>query len=868
MKILLSSFIHLFYSLCLWSQTPMVSIGTNGKLQYTKYANTGQTEAIHQVPDFSWSGYKNGGVKLPLSTNLDTLLPVNGDNTPNIQQAIDAISAMPPDSNGIRGAIFLKAGKYECYSPIFIRTSGVILKGEGQLPAVNDGTQLVAMAKTQHDFINIEGKGATIARETSCLDTIFVPQQKDSIDGKIWLSANVSSAAKSEYEGDRTITLKLEANNGDYSAYDSREGTNSPYLKVLFTFSDARKDTIVILKPSQDAYVRGGEFSSSNFGRETELVIKNAGQGNSVTREFYLKFELPAISAEVKSAELWLWCKNAGNTSVQQNFVSLIANDNWGETTITYNNQPLSVGLNAIIKSAVVPVGSYSFEVDNIGNFKKGDLITVLRTPNQKWIDVLDMAQYGWTADAYEIGYDRTITNIDGNKITVDAPIVQSIETEFGGGKIFKTDYSGKISNCGIENMFISSYYTNTQDENHGWTAVILSNTENCWVKNVTAQYFGYACVELYWANRTTVEECAMLDPMSITTGSRKYSFHIEKGSFNLFQRCYTRGGRHDYVTGSRVAGPNAFVDCFSEQTFADIGPHHRYATGILFDNIKGGEIRVQNRKDMGSGHGWAGAQTMFWNLESVGAELKVESPFGAMNWGIGCAGPVKNGAGYWESWGKQVQPRSLYLKQLEDRLGPGAVSNITSAQQREGNMWEILRVWKGIGSIRSGDAFLKGIGINGIPIPGFDPYKYNYVVQVADTTKIPAVSFVLSDPLASGLKTNAASVPGTSKIEITASNKVTKLNYSVSFTVATGNSEHKTNKFKIYPNPSNNAIWVESLTDNITQHFSVYTINGEKRLEGIIRQIKQKIDLNSLAQGVYILRLENEKNSVEFIKQ
>jgi hypothetical protein len=34
-------------------------------------------------------------------------------------------------------------------------------------------------------------------------------------------------------------------------------------------------------------------------------------------------------------------------------------------------------------------------------------------------------------------------------------------------------------------------------------------------------------------------------------------------------------------------------------------------------------------------------------------------------------------GNGIFESWGRKLEPRSLYEKQLEDRLGPEAVRNI-----------------------------------------------------------------------------------------------------------------------------------------------------------------------------------------------
>jgi hypothetical protein len=417
--------------------------------------------------------------------------------------------------------------------------------------------------------------------------------------------------------------------------------------------------------------------------------------------------------------------------------------------------------------------------------------------------------------------------------------------------------------------MFISSTYANDEDENHGWIAVSLSNTENCWVKNVTAQYFGYGCVELVWANNTTVEECAMLDHKSITTGGRKYSFNIEKGSFNLFQRCYTRGGRHDYATGSRVAGPNVFVDCFSEQTNADIGPHHRYATGILFDNIKGGQTRVQNRKDMGSGHGWAGAQTMFWNIEAVNNDIKVESPFGAMNWGIGCIAPVKSGSGYWDNWGKHVVPRSLYLKQLEDRLGVEAVENITTCQQRESNIWDYLEQWKGIGKWLSDNAQLNDIKVNGVSIDDFDPQRTDYIYSLpSGTNEIPEIKYSTADSLASVIIKNASSIPGSSEIAVTAENGITKKVYSVKFTYTTGVSDISKDSFKVYPNPVTSLLCIESASSSVNSIFTLSSIDGKIMIQWRCTSKKQQIDLTRLDSGMYFLNIEGMSNAIKLFKQ
>lgn len=373
------------------------------------------------------------------------------------------------------------------------------------------------------------------------------------------------------------------------------------------------------------------------------------------------------------------------------------------------------------ITTAYVPVGTTNFNVSSASGFTVGDLVSVKRTPNQTWIDALAMGQYGWTPSGYVVKNERTITAINGNTITVDLPIVDVIEDQYGGGTLSKASVPGRISNCGVENLRIKSYYASDTDENHVWIAVKLIRTTDSWVKGVTAQYCGYSCVSIHSeSNFNTIEECAMKDQKSQITGGRRYSFNITDGLGNLFQRCYTSDGRHDFVTGSRVAGPNVFLDSYATNTYSDVGPHHRWATGLLFDNVRAGQIRVQNRGASGTGHGWAGAQTMFWNLKSYKSDIKVASPKGARNWGIGCEGSTQNGDGFWEHWNSPVLPRSLYLQQLEDRLGTTAVANITIPEQLTGDIYSMLADWAGDGPlvdtstnklriVATEDAFVRG---------------------------------------------------------------------------------------------------------------------------------------------------------------
>lgn len=358
------------------------------------------------------------------------------------------------------------------------------------------------------------------------------------------------------------------------------------------------------------------------------------------------------------------------------------------------------------ITTSYVGVGARSFEVESASGFQVGDDVAVLRTPNQSWIDDLGMDAYGWSPDSYTIAHERRITAIQGNLVTVDIPIVDTIEDAYGGGALFKTDVQGRIGHCGVEDLRLESDYASDTDEDHGWIGVQLSRATSSWVRRVTVRYFGYSAVHIDdESSFNTVQEVAMLDPKSEITGGRRYPFNVSSGIGNLFQRCYAREGRHNFVTGSRVTGPNVWLDSLAENNHADDGPHHRWATGLLFDNTRSEELRVQNRQDSGSGHGWAGAQVMFWNAKA--SSIVCDAPKGAMNWAVGPVGDKTEGQwapeepfGWWESEGTVVEPRSLYLQQLSDRLGPDAVKAVTVPAQRSGRIWSALRDWAGEGRL------------------------------------------------------------------------------------------------------------------------------------------------------------------------
>lgn len=504
------------------AEKPLVYAGPDGKLNYTA-DNRG-----NRIPDFSRCGYMGGGISIPTLSVRETLKPgqTDSDDTARIQAAIDRVSARKPDASGFRGAVLLKHGLYRVSGTLHIKTSGVVLRGEGQKA---NGTILLATGKEKRTVIRVRGK--------------------TSIE---------------EVEGSRRR----------------------------------------------------------------------------------------------------------------------IADD-------------------------YVPWGVKSFSPESTDGLGVGDKVIVYRPSTQNWISDIKMDQIAdrsdrktkqWNAGAYDLRFERTVTAIEGDEITLDAPVVNAMEDKYGGGFVYRYREEGRITQVGVEHLRLVSEYEKgreNEDEDHAWMGVDLDGVSNGWVQNVTFVHFSHGVDLGAMAKFVTVQDCAYLKPVSIITGGRRYPYVIN-GQYCLIQRCYSQMARHAEATGSRVCGPNVFLDCLAENTHSDTGPHHRWAAGILWDNLRGGRFNAQDRGNWGTGHGWAGAQQVFWNCQT--SSICVQQPPTAQNYAIGCTGEIVSGRlsdrtpGHYESHGSHVEPRSLYLQQLRERLGISAVRNVTIVAQRMGTIYHELK--------------------------------------------------------------------------------------------------------------------------------------------------------------------------------
>ena len=469
-----------------------VSLNKDGSLKYTpdKLGNT--------IPVFSAVGYGGSKTAIPVVPTVKTIVPVQGDNTAHIQQALNEIALLPLDVNGFRGALLLKKGTYPIAGTVRIAASGVVLRGEGE------ATILLGTGKQPRNLVSINGTG-------------------------------------------------------------SRKAINGSRRRIL---------------------------------------------------EQYL------------------------------------------------------------------PTGTFSFRLSSSEGLKVNDKIVVFRPGTKAWISALKMDQIAirdstskqWTPAEYDLHFERTITAIEGDRITIDAPLMMPLEEKFGGGAVYQYSFEGRISHVGVENLSCVSEFAHATDEEHARTAVYVNRAEQGWVQYVTAKHFVFSCVDLgHLSKNFTVQYCRSLEPKSQITGGRRYSFNND-GQYHLVQHCYASEGRHDFVTGARVCGPNVFFHCKAENTHADIGPHHRWAVGTLYDNIvTDGEINIQDRGNWGTGHGWAGVTQVLWHCTA--SKAAVQNPWvSGYNYCIGLQGTRYEGRlkgrlnGEWEGMNKKgLAPASLYRAQLEE---------------------------------------------------------------------------------------------------------------------------------------------------------------------------------------------------------
>ncbi|MGF1586953.1 MAG: T9SS type A sorting domain-containing protein [Bacteroidales bacterium] len=425
---------------------------------------------------------------------------------------------------------------------------------------------------------------------------------------------------------------------------------------------------------------------------ESGIVLRGEGQGTF--KEFMLD-PSQAISLD----------KLISN-SESENLTLLIATGESRRTLIEVAGESQSIPDSTTISEILdqyVPVGSISFRVMNPEYFREGDKVIVERHGNKKWITELGMdtipprpngsPSRQWVP--FSLKYETTIKKVVNNRIFLDGALPTAIEQEWGGGYLYKYNDEGRIHNVGIEELRGISFWEKDSDgvdnTRHADQFLSLRNVRDSWVKGVTVEHF-YSMQGAFLIGRGSKQisiygSSTLIADKNYYSGVRyrssvihaqtnvyvgRYGFLIQ-GQSNLIAGCYAINNRHAYVVSARVTGPNVFLYCVADNSITTSHPHHYWSVAGLYDNVRE-KIAFMNRLHYGSGHGWGGANYVAWKTSG---ELILEKPPTAQNWAIGHMGKRQKGPfadygsdGYWELTDFPLLPESLYLQQLEDRMG------------------------------------------------------------------------------------------------------------------------------------------------------------------------------------------------------
>lgn len=362
---------------------------------------------------------------------------------------------------------------------------------------------------------------------------------------------------------------------------------------------------------------------------------------------------------------------------------------------ISVKGSPASepAGPSTVIADAYVPSGTNSFNLQDARSFSVGDTIRITRPVTENWIKFMgmdDLVRDGkkqtWLSGT--ISTENVIEKTNGNNITLQVPLSDSYDARYlGAGSVIveKIKTTGEITQVGIEDLRISAPGQSVTISQGHHRALNISGIRDAWVKDL--EIFNTVNSVSITGKRISVDNVSIVHELP-TIGAAKPADLNGSGKQILFNRCTIKGDNlFFFATSGKVSGPIVVLNSIFRGN-GWIQPHMRWATGILIDGceVPDGGIDFMNRGVMGSGHGWAVGWAVAWNCKAK--TFLNQQPPGSANWVIGCSGEPQRRAipfnkepflaeGIYDSHGAAVEPRSLYVSQLAERLGNAAVRNI-----------------------------------------------------------------------------------------------------------------------------------------------------------------------------------------------
>ena len=358
------------------------------------------------------------------------------------------------------------------------------------------------------------------------------------------------------------------------------------------------------------------------------------------------------------------------------------------------------LGSPTTLSDAYVPSGTSVIHLADAAGIHAGDTLLIVKPVTSEWLHFMGMdALERGGKDEHWVGVKeltarRRVASVSGNAVTLEVPLTDDIDAKFFPGEhpaVSRIEVTGQVAEMGIESLrIVAPARSVALGKDPEFDGIAMKDAADSWIRDVNLEDTTNSVRIESGTERITVVKVDVQQKVPVSTPAKPFDFSVN-GSQVLIDRCSGKGDEVFYMaTQAREQGPVVFLHCkFSGN--GHIQPHQRWSTGLLVDGceVPGGGIDLMNRGTMGSGHGWAIGWSVLWN--DAAGSFVVQQPPGSANWSIGGRGrnesqpmPTTGGkkgvplpSGIVESSGKPVQPASLYLEQLRERLGDAALAAI-----------------------------------------------------------------------------------------------------------------------------------------------------------------------------------------------
>ena len=153
------------------------------------------------------------------------------------------------------------------------------------------------------------------------------------------------------------------------------------------------------------------------------------------------------------------------------------------------------------IADAYVPAGTLTLSVKDAKRLAAGDAIRIRWARTAKWIEFMGMADLvrkrkgqpdkpqTWMKAGTEVTIHRSIRSIEGNRLTLDVPLTDTIDAQFLDKEpavVIKTPAIKRLSQCGIESLqIVSPPHSGTLKAGKNISVALKGDSEDCWVKDI-----------------------------------------------------------------------------------------------------------------------------------------------------------------------------------------------------------------------------------------------------------------------------------------------------------------------------------------------------------------------------------------------